>query len=560
VLRVHRPYDATRAGAKVMSVPRLKESDAHWVFGAKTKHFDIFWPSSLQADGKGQAIAESIARHCETDFNIISGYFWDTKIDHFNVYILVNRKAGSYHHGCGDTDIYVDPGAPHLGLVAEMVEVFEDAYGHGWDCGASNGEGLSRVLAEALHPKELVLGSNDYSTGWVWLNDILRPDYVDQTDESDRDFVPIGCATLFLNWLRFQHGHRWEQIIQSGDFSWQNGSEAGTLGATFKHLTKRSDGYIQFFTFMNKHFPVTQQVASGIASDTPFPFVASSQWHDWENLGGTITSSPGVASRARDSLDCFTRSENGDLDWKTLDGSDVFDSNLGHPKSGKFNGAPAAISWRSERLDMFVRGAEDALWHRRFSLLLIPPFNDWQKLDIQIADAPAVASWAPNRLDVFTRSSNGEIIHTFSDGGSHFTVGRNLGHPKDLPFEGAPAAISRRPRTIDVFARGGDHTIWRIIFDGDDWGAWKRVAEDVGEGPAVASWAPQRVDLFGRNSRGEVVHKHSDDAIHFLDRNNLGHPPTGPLKGSPAAVSFKPNRIDVFVRGSDDALWRRSWG
>lgn len=536
------------------------KSDVHYVFGAKTEHFDIFWPSSLQADGKGQAIAESIARHCETDFNIISGYFLDTKIDHFNVYILGNRKAGSFHYGCGGTDLYVDPGAPNLGLVAEMVEVFEDAYGYGWYCGASNGEGLSRVLAEALYPAEMDIRGLDYSSGSFWLN-ALRPDYVDQTYESDQDFVSIGCATLFLNWLRFQHGYKWEQIILSGGPSEQgNIFPVGTLGATFKNLTKRSDGYTQFLSFMNKNFPITQEVPRGIASDTPFPFPASSQWHDWENLGGTLTSSPTVASRARGSMDCFTRSKDGDLDWKALDGSDVFDSNLGHPQSGKFKGAPAAVSWRYERLDVFVRGSDDALWHRRFSLFMVPPFNDWQKIDIEIADAAAVASWAPNRLDVFTRSSDGEIIHTFSDGGSHFTVGRNLGHPKDLPFEGAPAAISRRPRTIDVFARGGDDTIWRIVFGGDDWGNWKKVAEDIADGPAVASWAPHRVDLFGRNSRGEVVHEHSNDAVHFRDRNNLGHPPTGPLKGSPAAVSLKPNRLDLFVRGADDALWHRSWG
>jgi hypothetical protein len=552
VLRVHRPSDATRAGAKVMPVPRHKKSDVHYTLGASTKHFDIFWPSSFKTKGKGHAIAESIARHCETDFNIISGYFADTKIDHFNVYILGNRKAGSFHYGCGGTDLYVDPGAPQLGLVAEMVEVFEDAYGYGWDCGASNGEGLSRVLAEALHPAELDTGVGkrrvDYSTGSFWLN-APRLDYVDQTYESDQDFVSIGCATLFLNWLRFQHGYKWEQIILSGD--------SGTLGATFKNLTKRSDGYTQFLTFMNKHFPILQEVPSGIASDTPFPFSASSQWRDWENLGGTLTSSPTVASRARGSMDCFMRSKDGDLDWKALDGSDVFDANLGHPHSGKFKGAPAAISWGyGLRLDMFVRGSDDALWHFTLPGLLL---NDWQKIDIEIADAPAVASWAPNRLDVFTRSSNGEIIHTFSDGGSHFTVGRNLGHPKHLPFEGAPAAISRRPGTIDVFARGGDHTIWRIVFGGDDWGNWIKVAEDIADGPAVASWAPHRVDLFGRNSHGELVHNHSDDEIHFTKRNNLGQPPTGPFKGAPAAVSMKPNQLDVFVRGADDALWHRSW-
>jgi hypothetical protein len=530
-----------------MPALRHEKSDVHYTLGSSTKHFDIFWPSSFKAKGKGQAIAESIARHCETDYNIISGYFWDTQIDHFNIYILGNGKIGSFHYGCGGTDLYLDPTAPQLGLVAEMVEVFEDAYGEGWDCGASNGEGLSRVLAEALYPEEL---SVRYSSGSQWLNFPPRPNFVDHTEETDQDFVSIGCATLFLNWLRSQHGHKWEQIIQAGE---------STLGATFRILTHRHDGFTQFLTSMNKHFPITQPVAPGIASDTPFPFVASNQWHDWENLGGTLTSSPAVASRARESLDCFMRNGDGDLAWKALDGSDVFDLSFGQPTSGKFKGAPAAVSWRIDRLDMFVRGADDALWHRRLSVIMFPAVSDWHKLDLDIADAPSVASWAPNRLDIFTRSSKGEIIHTFSDDGSHFTVGRNLSHPKGLPFEGAPAVVSQRPRTLDVFARGGDHTIWRIIFDGENWSDWRKVAKDIVDGPAVASWGTHRVDLFGRNSSGELVHEHSSDPTHFAGRNNLGHPPTGPFKGSPAAVSVKPNRLDVLVRGADDALWRRSW-
>ena len=37
-------------------------------------------------------------------------------------------------------------------VIAEEDEVFEANFGHGWDCGASNGEGLSRVLANTMYP------------------------------------------------------------------------------------------------------------------------------------------------------------------------------------------------------------------------------------------------------------------------------------------------------------------------------------------------------------------------------------------------------------------------
>jgi len=62
--------------------------------------------------------------------------------------------------------------------VAEAVEVFEAIQNRGWNCGASNGEGLSRVLAQVLYPKRLgqpdefaalalAIIDNDYLNGEV---------------------------------------------------------------------------------------------------------------------------------------------------------------------------------------------------------------------------------------------------------------------------------------------------------------------------------------------------------------------------------------------------------
>ncbi len=85
---------------------------------------------------------------------------------------------------------------------AEIVEVFSAAQGGDWDCGASNGEGLSRVLATELYPAEL----DGYTTAADWL-DGGRPDDVNQTNPTDQDAVSNGCAVLFLNYMRYQEGH-----------------------------------------------------------------------------------------------------------------------------------------------------------------------------------------------------------------------------------------------------------------------------------------------------------------------------------------------------------------
>ena len=74
-------------------------------------------------------------------------------------------SGGAYHHGCDFTSggvMYVDATfanttANPLDLevslyIAELSECCMGAQGRGWGCGSSNGEGLSRFLAENSAP------------------------------------------------------------------------------------------------------------------------------------------------------------------------------------------------------------------------------------------------------------------------------------------------------------------------------------------------------------------------------------------------------------------------
>jgi hypothetical protein len=94
---------------------------------------------------------------------------------------------------------------------AEVDEVLMAAQAKGWNCGASAGEGLSRVLATELHPASLGV----FASASHWLNS-ARPDWVTQTEGTDRDHVATGCATLFINYLRHQLHFSLAQIVQAG--------------------------------------------------------------------------------------------------------------------------------------------------------------------------------------------------------------------------------------------------------------------------------------------------------------------------------------------------------
>jgi hypothetical protein len=65
---------------------------------------------------------------------------------------------------------------------------------------------------------------------------------------------------------------------------------------------------------------------------------------------------------------------------------------------------PAAVSWGPNRLDLFVRGADNQLYHKWFD----GSWHGWKALGGTLASAPTVSTWGPGRLDVFARGANNQ--------------------------------------------------------------------------------------------------------------------------------------------------------
>ena len=80
---------------------------------------------------------------------------------------------------------------------------------------------------------------------------------------------------------------------------------------------------------------------------------------------------------------------------------------------GELSGNPAASSWGADRIDLFARGRDAALWHCWYEPAGWQP---WESLGGSLASHPAACSWGPNRIDVFARGANGELLHTSWDG------------------------------------------------------------------------------------------------------------------------------------------------
>ncbi len=80
------------------------------------------------------------------------------------------------------------------------------------------------------------------------------------------------------------------------------------------------------------------------------------------------------------------------------------------------------------------------------------------------------------------------------------------------------------------------------------------VAVDITDvGVAVSSWAASRLDVFARGTDNAVWHRAWDGARWSGWENGVG----GVITSAPAAVSWGANRIDMFARRQDNALWHR---
>jgi len=228
-----------------------------------TAHFDVSYETTLGP--KGQSLAAALLQNAERDYAKLQQIFGGITPKNLPFAVQVTTDdTGASHSSCEGTDISV--GGNSGGevdfirslLVAEADEVFMANFGHGWDCGASNGEGLSRVLANDIY--QGVEPANFISSD-VWLNLHPRPNFVDHTDATDTNYNSIGCAVLFLNWLRFQLKHNWSDIVAAG---------TTTLAGTYRNLLGKSTAWQDFTTAIDTKFPGGQKYS--LNTDNPFPF------------------------------------------------------------------------------------------------------------------------------------------------------------------------------------------------------------------------------------------------------------------------------------------------
>lgn len=261
--------------------------------------------------------------------------------------------------------------------------------------------------------------------------------------------------------------------------------------------------------------------------------------------GGNSTS-----SWAPGRLDIFAQGVNGsgpNMYHKWWGGASWVGWEVTPAGSDRITSAPAAISWNTQRIDVFARGASGDLAHANYDTGWS---SSWETLGGQIVGAPTVSSWQQGRMDIFVQGTSASGPNMFHKWLSNFKwfdweqtpVGNNH-------ITSAPTAVSWASGRIDVFARGESGELLHCWFDGS-WHNWESLGGQIVGAPTVTSWSPGRLDIFAQGVNGSgpnMYHKWWSDNRWF----NWELAPVGNsrISGAPTAVSWGSGRIDIFARG-----------
>lgn len=211
----------------------------------------------------GAALATALLQTSEPDLKNLEAIFGITPTaTPFSLYIDTGT-FGAYHDSCADTALHLaafdgtNSDLVRMLMVAEADEVFMADQGKGWNCGDSAGEGLSRVLSARAYPAQL----DGFATAESWLNS-SRVDYVAKSDPTDQNYVSIGCATLFINYLTNQLRYSISDVVRAG---------GSGLAETYAKLTGKSasEAFPPFNALLAQFFPVGQTAT--LSDDNPFP-------------------------------------------------------------------------------------------------------------------------------------------------------------------------------------------------------------------------------------------------------------------------------------------------
>jgi hypothetical protein len=169
-------------------------------------------------------------------------------------------------------------------------------------------------------------------------------------------------------------------------------------------------------------------------------------------------------------------------------------------------------------------------------------------------NAPGAIGTAGPRFDAFDLKADGTIEHASWTCPPGWSDTENLGGT----LKSGPAAASMVAGTDqEVFAEGTDLSLQENVQAADGtWSGWSSLGGVLSARPAAVSWGPGRIDVFVRGTDSAIWHKWLKNGVWSKWEGLGGVVAAG--TGATAA-SWGASRLEIFVQGTDKAVWEKTW-
>jgi hypothetical protein len=242
---------------------------------------------------------------------------------------------------------------------------------------------------------------------------------------------------------------------------------------------------------------------------------------------------------------------------------------------GQITSDPAAVVWTprplvaplfgaspSQTISVFAGGGDGAIWYR--TLTASGTWSDWSSLGGNVAGAPAVAAVRePNtsfdNLHVLVREATASDLWVRKFDSTQGLVGVWQPDWTDISrghrMTGTASAVSWGPGRLHVFFRAHDDgALGHLWLSGATWSAYDSRGGVIYGSPWAVSTSPNHLDIFVRGTNDHMFRRSRNGSV-WAEYNDVG----GPYAGNPVAVARTSSVIDVWTRGTDNGVYHLAW-
>ncbi len=216
-------------------------------------------------------------------------------------------------------------------------------------------------------------------------------------------------------------------------------------------------------------------------------------------------------------------------------------------------GAPAVCSQSTNRLDLFVRGTDNALWWRHEAGGV---WSAWTSLGGVLTSSPAATGFIIGSnyvVYVGVRGTNGALYWKQTmDGGGAWTSWLSFGGQL---LEGTGPAVYSQGNTVGFFVTGTNHQLYRLYSSP----VWKSFGGYLTSSPSATSPRFNIIYVAARGGNGALYLRYTTDGgTNWASWYSWGGQL---LEGTgPALVSPNPSYSTGFVTGTNHRLYSFAGG